>query len=97
MNPKLRVDFTQEMHAPALAAGASVIRHDLQFNDGGLNLVSGLPNEFFQTVIHAIDQYRAMNLGTPDQMIFARIDDMPIARILRWDTLLEHMSYIIKR
>lgn len=28
MDYKLRVYFTQEMHTPALAAGASVIRHD---------------------------------------------------------------------
>jgi len=93
MDPKLRVYFTQEMHAPALAAGASVIGHDFQFNDGGLNLVSGLLNDFFQTFIHVIDQYRATNLGTPDQMIIARIDDMPIALELRLGAFLAHMSY----
>jgi hypothetical protein len=65
-----------------------MIGHDFQFNHRRLKLSGALLDDFFQALIHAVDQHRAPILGTPDNVILAGIHYMPIALVLWFGRIL---------
>lgn len=73
MDAKLWVFFTQQMH---------VVGHDFQLDYGSLKLLGGLVDDFFRTLIHAVDHHLAAIFRTPDNMILTGIDDIAVFEAL---------------
>jgi hypothetical protein len=68
----LGVYLDQHMH---------MVRHDLKFDDLRARLVGHLPQDRFETIIHAVDEDRPPVLRAPDDMILAGVDDVSVALV----------------
>ena len=72
MCPVLRIDFTKKMH---------MIGQPLQFQYRCRMFRGYFTKDGFQSSGYRLDQYFLSVLGTPNNMIFARIDNIAIAQV----------------
>jgi hypothetical protein len=72
MDPVLRIDFTKKMH---------MIGHHLQFQYRYLMFRGYFTKDGFQSSGSRRDQYFPSVLGTPNNIIFTRIDNIAIAQV----------------
>jgi hypothetical protein len=70
MNPVLWIDFTKQMH---------MIGHALQFQNRCLMFRGYFTKDGFQLSGYLVDQHFPSVLRTPNNMLFARIDNITIA------------------
>lgn len=85
VNAKLRIDFNQKMY---------VVRHDLEFKNVCPMLRRHFADQFFEPFIGAIHQDFTPIFWTPDDMIFARVDDVSI-RFVVHGTSISHVYCIL--
>ena len=82
VDAKLRVYFAQQVY---------VVRHDFQFQHLALCIIRHLPDDGFQSFIHAVHQHLAAILRTEDNVVLARIHHVIVALEF---ALLSHNSII---
>jgi hypothetical protein len=76
MDSELWITFNEQM---------DMIWHDLSDENFGLMLLTDFKNDLLQSFCYALDERLAPIFGTPDDMILARVVDVPV-RFVRYCT-----------